>query len=79
MMPKRKNFYFTNDRVVEQIERQPHQSNYIERLVLRDLNAQQPITRDEVIKLIKEYGGSGDSQKIIDENTKNSILSTLDL
>lgn len=75
----RKTFLFKNKNVVDHIERQPHQSAYLENLVLRDLNGQQPITREEVIKLIKQYTtGCVSKDQEIDLEIQKSILSVLE-
>lgn len=79
MYSQRKTFLFRNKKVVDHIERQPHQSAYLENLVMKDLNnSQQPITKDEVIKLIKQYTNSCVSKnQEIDPDIQNSILSVL--
>lgn len=78
MYSQRKTFLFRNKKVVDHIERQPHQSAYLENLVLKDTNSQQPITKDEVIKLIKEYtNGCVSKSQELDIDIQNSILSVL--
>jgi len=69
MYSKRKTFLFHNEKIVDHIENQPHQSAYLEELVVRDLKyGQQTLTKDEVIKLIKEHTKS---------DVDTSILSVL--
>jgi hypothetical protein len=56
----KKTLNITSKSVLEHLGKQHSQSAYITDLVLKDMSTQkQPVTREEIIKLIQEYSSIG--------------------
>ena len=51
---KRKNFYIAQD-VLPHLSKQPNKSYYINELIRRDIKNFTVLTKEDVIRLIKEY------------------------
>ncbi|MPN11160.1 hypothetical protein SDC9_158461 [bioreactor metagenome] len=75
----RKTISITNQDVLDQLEKQPNQSKYIEQLILADID-QNPLNADFVEKLVEktvqkylETGKVVTASKPMDEKVKSSI------
>lgn len=74
----RKTFSFTNQEVINHLNKMDKGtvSKYLESLVLKDIkNKVEYVTKDEVIKLIKEYGSKIEK---VDNEVKNKAISLID-
>ena len=70
MSSKRKNFYISSD-LLSHLENQPNQSYYINQLIRKDINNSQPLTKTDIIKLIRDYIPQSSNQQ--SDELSNSI------
>lgn len=75
MAAVKKTFRFTNEMVIEHLNKQPNQSKYIEELIKKDMSPKDRfITKDEAIALIESYLKNIQAkQSIADDKVKQSI------
>jgi NADH:ubiquinone oxidoreductase subunit E len=75
---KRKQIVLHDKKVIEYLEKQQNQSKYIEELIIKDINKNKYVTKEEVIELIKKYvNWQKEKNEPIEEDIKNSIKTTL--
>lgn len=84
MRGKKKQIYVPQEDfdVLNHLENQPNQSQYIIRLIRSDMKNHKEISRKEIEKIVEEYlrkYGSNITVDTKDEQVENSVLSVLDM
>lgn len=84
MRGKKKQIYVPQEDfdVLNHLESQPNQSQYIIRLIRADMKNHKEISREEIEKIVEEYlrkYGSNITVDTKDEQVENSVLSVLDM
>jgi hypothetical protein len=67
----RTGIYVKDQKILDYINSQRNKSEYICNLIRKDMEQNKPITREEIIELIKRYAGTNSKDNV--ETIKNTL------